>query len=648
MLIRGVRWDENFEFAQAKIGAVPYDDAHPLRQYTLAAYNIQFYSSALILKINDDPVFLCGFRSLLFILATVLPVFMLGAWISLRTWIGHAAAVFILMGVHLEFDGVYPQFIWPGMFSNGHVGMGYVLIFAGALAAGHLRIAGLLLGLMPAVHLGQMPPAALLAIGYAVRWFCAGIAFCLVFYVVQQQFVLPPVTVGPYFSESDIDAVWQGRISSGRDMHRSLPSGNIHLVTVATPIVSIGGRRLLRRRESDLETPWFWLTVYTHCVILISYTTMALHHLILYQIAPASILLVAVTSALFSGMCWFVFENHRSPSTRQRVILTAISAVFACAVLGIGVKAGGEIPYLLLGWLPYRLMNHLAPLLLVMGITLVGEVATAQSERSNFVPFLLPAFLLFDLGKPLYSMVFGESIYPRYLFHNDSVFFAVVGAAVSILLYDFRGDKYVSIVFAGMIVVATGALAIVHQFGAACFVAGGLGAFVVLRSPLTLPRAGARIAAYALGALVLVATMENEYGYRRHLPIGDFESEVARILDAEGKPDALVAARPDQILFQAQTSHPMISDMATEFHASYRPSLGPSVQKLYEDVYGIWFEERDSMPPSWKSVWNERTPSEWSALSALYDFEYLVVPNDVRPQETLVLRGELDSLYRIP
>ena len=121
IVLRGVQWDENYEFAQAMLGKVVYDDAHPLRQYTLSAYNLQLYSSALILHLNDNPIWLCGFRNFLFIASTVLPVFLLGTWLSGRSWVGHAATILFLMGIHLEFDGIYPQFIWPGMFSNGHV-----------------------------------------------------------------------------------------------------------------------------------------------------------------------------------------------------------------------------------------------------------------------------------------------------------------------------------------------------------------------------------------------------------------------------------------------------------------------------------------------------------------------------------------------
>lgn len=470
-------------------GIVPYDDGHPLRQYTLAAYNLQFYSSAFILKSNDDPVFLYGFRSLLFNLSTVLPVFMLGAWTSLRTWVGHAAVLFILMGTHLEFDGVYPQFVWPGMFSNGHIGMGYVLIFAGALAAGHLRSAGLLLVLMPAIHLGQMPTAGLLAVCYAVRcmvqadfeplknavrWFCVGVGFCLLFYLAQQQFVLPPVTEGAYYSESNVDSVWQGRISSGRDIHRSFSTGNIHLVTVATLIISLGGLWSLRRRESLLEAAWLWLSVYAHCVILIVYSIMALHSLILYGVSLTPIFLVILASAVFSVTCRFVFERHKSksmPLLRQRTFFFVVVVILSSAVLAIVTIADGSVPYLLLGWLPYRLMNHLAPILLIMSVILVRDTATSPSKRSNVVPYLLAALLLFHLAKPLYPFVFGESFYSRYLFHNDSVFFVLVGAVATL-----------------------------HQFGAACFTAGAIGVYGLLRSPLTLSRADSRTALYALGA----------------------------------------------------------------------------------------------------------------------------------------------------
>lgn len=607
VFIRGVRWDEDYEFAQAMTGLVPYDDGHPLRQYTLAAYNLQFYASALLLKFTDSPLLFNGLRNLLFNLATVLPAFMLGTWLSRRAWIGHVAVVFILMGIHLQFDGVYPQFIWPGMFSNGHIGTGYALLFAGCLAARHHRIAGLLLGLMPMIHLGQFPPAGLLALLYtlhcyrnadripiknAVIGFITGIVCCAIFYLIQQQSALPLVTDGPYFAQGDISAIWQGRMASGRDMHRSLPTGNIHLIAFATVLIALLGWFRLRNHDARIASPWSWLSVYALSIIGLVYSIALIHFLL--------------------------------------------------------QRADADIPYLLLGWLPYRLLNNLAPILLVMCLTLIAN-ATAQSpKRPNRLVYLIPALLVFQLAKPLYPFITGEALYFRYLWHNDSLCFILVGAASGALAYHSENDRPISVPSAVAIFVATGLLALTHQFGAACFLLGGLLTLVLQTRNADWSSMKKAIPVYTLSALVLLALMVDECRNREHLPIGDFEQQLTRILNDEGKPNALIAARPDQVLLQAQTGHPIFTDMATEFHASYRPALGPSIQQMYSDVYGITFMPTSRPAQSWQSIWTTRFTSEWTALRDKYGIEFLVTPNDVRPQLPLVFEGDLDSLYRIP
>ncbi len=594
---RGVQWDENYEFAQAMIGQVPYDDAHPLRQYTLAAYNLQFYSSALILLINENPIWLCGFRNALFIASTVLPIFLLGSWISGRTLVGHAATVLFLMGIHIEFDGVYPQFLWPGMFSNGHVGIAYVLIYAGLLARGHLRWAGLLLGLMPAIHLGQMPPALVLAgcyalhcawtrhwcpLKHAVAYFSIGMVFCAFFYAFQQTFVLPPVTDGPYFSEAPIEPIWQGHVAT-RDMHRAIPTGNIHIVTIAFLCISIGGWRHLSKVKSPQALCWGWLSLYGYAVIAIVYSISTVH--------------------LF-------MEN--------------------------------DIPYLLIGWLPYRLLNHLAPLLVVMAVSLIGALASDKNLSS--LALFLPLAFLFELLKPLYPHLIGDSLAGRYFTQNDSLFFALIAwSGVSLLFNTFTSRKIIALLLGITFLFITR-----HQFGAAVFLVAGLSAYALLHLPRTPSSKWITSVSYALGALVILSILYQSYQHRAHLPVGQFEHDIVALLEAEGQPDALIAGPPAQVLLQAQTGHPIFTDMATEFHASYRPSLAPSVQKMYEDVYGIWFEQRDTVPFSWHTVWNKRNPEEWYILKERYNIQYLIAHDDVQPQLEKILEGDGKTLYRMP
>ena len=596
LVIRGVRWDENYEFAQAMTGLVPYDDAHPLRQYTLAAYNLQFYSSALILLISENPIWLNGFRNMLFIACTVLPPFMLGTWLSRNAWIGHATAVFVLLGVHLEFDGAYPQFIWPGMFSNGHVGVGYMLIFAGCLAAGHVRCAGLLLGLAPAIHLGQIPPALALAGLYAIRcvymkdyaplknavvYFGVGILCCIVFYAIQQRFALPPVTDGPYYSDADARAIWQGRIVS-HDMHRQIPYGNVHIVTVATLLIGwVGGFRL-RSDKSALMSCWLWLTVYATCVIATTYAIMAAHYLL-----------------------------------------------------------GPDVPYLLLGWLPYRLLNHLPPILIVMALTTLAGIKKPDDSFNVISVFFVGACLVFAVCKPILPHLLGDDLYSRYFFHNDLLLFALIGATAGVL--SVREKRAVA-----LFLIAWAWLAFVHRYGAAITLASALLAVALIRNGSSSLFSFSRMATVPIVIVVLTAILWPESRNRTHLPVGEFEASTATLLHDRGDGDALIVAHPQQVLLQAQTGHPVFADMATEFHASYRPSLGPSVQAMYDDVYGIWFEERLFPPPGWQAAWTARTPEQWAGIRDRWNIEYLIAPSTVEIQLEPLLTGDLDTLYALP
>lgn len=352
---------------------------------------------------------------------------------------------------------------------------------------------------------------------------------------------------------------------------------------------------MLRERESELEKVWARVTVYSVCVVAATYSISAIH---------------------FSISNWGLLN--------------------------------GEIPYLLLGWLPYRLLNHLAPLLLVMSLALVVECSKKQDATPGLHVWAVPAIFFAALLKPFLANIVGESLYERYFLNNDGLFFVLTGCALGVLLLGSNGRTRV---LCGIgLLVAVAVLASAHQFGAAVVMSGIAIALLLSRPNWNFRVEVVRAATYGLGGLLLFVILWTQFESKRHLPIGNFEAELTRVLAEAGESDAMIVARPDQVLLQAQTGHPVFADMAIEYHGSYRPSLGPSIQKMYEDVYGIWFEEREETPISWESVWGERGAAEWKALGETYDFRYVVAPIGVELDSGLevVLKGELDRLYRIP
>ena len=616
LALRGIRWDEDLEFAQAMTGLVPYPDGHPLPQYTRAAYNAQFYSTALLLWLTRSDAVVCGFRNLLFIVSTVLPMYMLAATLSRRVSVGCIATALFLAGIHLEFDGSYPQFLWPGMFSNGHIGVGYTLIVLALFAGGYARAAALAVGLMPCIHLGQMAPMLLLGGAYTIAlwwigslatlrkilpWFFGGLAVCLVFLLIQRSFVLPPPDSGPYAARGDVQAIWEGRLG-GDDMHRSIPVGNSHVV--AGGILLLGLMAFAAWPASLLrDSTWRWVLAYALCVLAVVYGIIAIH---------------------------LIARQHT--------------------------------PYLLLGWLPYRLSNHLSPILIaaVISILLAPKKAARLATSGSLA---LAASLAFILIKDRTGALIGENFYSRYLKTTDSVFFFLYGAALGLLFLAAK-DWYVENPkkyrrrFMGVLAVNVAgivALCAVHQFGAACVTVGWLSMVALTWIPrLSQPSAsmtqrilGSHALCLTLGALLVTSILWSEYTNREHLPVGAFEEKVADYLDEQGDTTALLVAGPHQLLLQAQTGHPVMADMATSFHSSYMPSLGPSIQGMLEPIYGIRLERpaEDPAPASWTEVWEARSSREWRELGDHFSFKYVIAPRELELDLRLLFVGSNDALY---
>jgi hypothetical protein len=597
-------------------GLVPYPDGHPLPQYTRAAYNLQFYSTALLLWLTRSDAVVCGFRNLLFILSTVLPMYMLTATLSRRVSVGCIATALFLAGIHLEFDGSYPQFLWPGMFSNGHIGIGYTLIVLALFAGGYTRAAALAVGLMPCIHLGQMAPMLLLGGVYAIAlwrigslgtlrkilpWFFGGLAVCLIFLLIQRSFVLPPPDSGPYAARGDVQAIWEGRLG-GDDMHRSIPVGNSHIV--AGGLLLLGLMAIAAWPAGLLrDSAWRWVLAYALCVLAVVYGIIVLH------------------------LMW-----------RQHT------------------------PYLVLGWLPYRLSNHLSPILIaaVVSILLAPKKATRLAASGSCV---LVASLAFILIKDHTGALIGENFYSRYLKTTDSVFFFLYGAALALLFlaakdwYAESPKKYRRRFMGILAVNAAGiaALCAVHQFGAACVTVGWIAMLTLARIPqLSLPSAamtrrvlGSHALCVTLGALLVTSILWSEHTNREHLPVGVFERKVVDYLDEQGDTTALLVGGPYQLLLQAQTGHPVMADMATSFHSSYMPSLGPSIQGMLEPIYGIRLERTAEAPAlaSWEEVWEARSSREWRELGEKFSFKYVIAPRELEINLRLLLVGPNDAFY---
>ena len=96
VVVRGVRWDETFEWAQTLIGAVEYPGAHPFNRYIRTVFTVQHFISAALLWLTHSEVVVNGLRNVAYLALGVTPIFLLTTLLSRRAMIGHIAVVLAL------------------------------------------------------------------------------------------------------------------------------------------------------------------------------------------------------------------------------------------------------------------------------------------------------------------------------------------------------------------------------------------------------------------------------------------------------------------------------------------------------------------------------------------------------------------------
>lgn len=594
--LRGVRWDEDYEFAQAIARVVPYPEGHPLFRYVRGLYSIQSYGAAALLLVTKSPGVVCGVRNVVFLAATVLPAFFIVASLTRRVAWGHVGAAIILLGTHLSFYSTYPQFVWPHMYSNGHIGTGYALLSACALWAGCTSLGFFLVGLMPCVHLGQWPPVLAFTLLYtlwrvhregrqwpwraALIWGAAGLGISACVWFAILPFAVPDPAGGPYYSAASADAVWRGYMERFAP-HRAIPWDTGHIPLVALPLLAVAA---WWQRRKDVAAACYW-------------------------------------GVLVYGIC---------------------IAAIVWAIMAVQMAMGPRVPYVLITWMPYRLMNHVPPLLLFLSVAVLAENLSGKSSGA----FLPIAALCYGIAAPWFEALTGHAFYARYLADGAGVFFGLCGGAWGTLARGLRGDKRFFVPWLAASFAAWAALSYTHQFGAAC-AAAGAGACASWAP-------GRRFAPAALAVAIAMLTTctltYRQWHAREHLAVTPFEQRVAAYLDAQGQPDALLVASYEQETLQARTGHPIMADMATITWIAYKPSLGPAMDKMYGDIWGIHFAAAPDAEAGkkWFERWATRPNAEWQRLHDIYAFAYVVAPNFIALDLPRVVEGADRSLYHIP
>ncbi|MFM1922143.1 MAG: hypothetical protein RLZZ303_3777 [Candidatus Hydrogenedentota bacterium] len=574
--LRGVRWDENFEFAQVLAGRVIYDEGHPLPLYLSKALSLQPHLITEMLRLGCPELALNALRNVLYLCASVIPAFLFGAALGRQACWGHFAAVAVLQGWLLEFDGSYPHDPWPTLYSNGHVGTGWALLCLYLLVRRVWFWAILCCALMPALHVGQSLPLGILCAVWGGRAMLQG-------ELHFRRHALPALALAAL--------VWGWLL------------WRMQGISVAPPPAELSPQRDLYRIFVALHDP---------------------HRQLPGVLAHVAALLCLAQAAL----AWLI---ERDENARRLYGGVALYALLVCLLVYpialLHAALGTERVSALLVWMPYRLINQLAPLWLAVSIGMLTRV------QLGWLPLL--AALALSTARPLLQVPLPAEWFTRYLFAGEAFPLLLAGAALAFHAARAWPAAIVPLVAFLM-------LAPLHQFGAACLAAGALLATACLfieKSRAAMPTGQPVLLVSLLCTVALVSSASNQYRHWEHLPRSAADRHLRNV-----SVRAPLVAPPDTYALQARTGLSVLADAATASFVTYVPEAGPSIALLHERLYGMTFEAGAAGPP-WQEVWSARGPEEWHSIAEETGARYLLAPGDLAVQLPVLEHFGDEAIY---
>jgi hypothetical protein len=595
VLVRGVRWEEGYERAQVLLGITPYPEGHPHHRWVFNGFSIHYYATGALLWLTESAALICGGRQFLATLAIHLPIFGVTWLLTRRMGPVHLALVLSFAGADVFFQSYMPISPWATKATSGIMGMGWAFAVLLALAAERWRMAGILFGLMPLIHLGQWPMILLTAItsGVWLWWHgeraalkqfvaCAaiGLAITVVFAIAQRPFLVPDPVVGAYHAETDGHAIW-AEYTTNEDMHRK-------------------------------RTEWPRFGLFGHSVI-----------------GLAGFLVLALP---------VVLRAWKSPTQRGPVLVLFTYAALSTAAIAfawtVHALMDTDVPYIVVSWMPYRLVIHVAMLLMA------AMCAWSAGRGGALVALVSLAWLA---AIPLWPHVIDPELAARYFATPETTLFLLAGASILGLWRDMEVVSQFRRAWLLVLVVGLLALAWYHKVAAASVLCGLVlalaGDRIVWKT--WMPRAGG-IAAYGLGALALIHVFAGQWRMREHLPVSPFEAEMAKYLAEHSAPSDMVLTTLEEH-WQMVLNRPVVATFETRQFMSYMKSIAATTDKLFADLYGV----KDGRWYDW-DLWQRRTEAEWRALGNAYGFRY-VVSKDFHPLHLPIrLQGEGLVLYEVP
>jgi hypothetical protein len=605
--LQGVRWEENWERVMMIIGMTPYPDQHPYYQYTFTAMPPHYVLTAFFARMFPAPALICGFWNAVFLACATVPVYLLATLATGRSIWGHFTAFLMLLNILANFGPYYPIDVWPARNTLGQFGFGLALCILFLFAGRKRRTAFLLTGLMPAIHIGIFPASLAFAGMYGIwtgvrygkkelialtGWLSCGLAIAAAWWAWRHYaYAPPPVTDPPWNAPGNWHEIWK-RYTWTHDVHRGFPRfgppGHIFAMGGTALLTGAAAVRLEMRRRR-FPGPFTWYLIFACCA-----------------------------GGIAAG----------------------------CGL--VNFLSGEETPFLIIAWIPYRLLNFVPVLAVVLIAGLLGSDAHIRNRQPGFTLAVIAALLV--LAQPvLYHMLPGI-IQQRYTGAPENLTWLLAGFGAGTAFISLHGDRHFRRCWLLMASAAFVCFACYHQFGAAVILAGALAALGLPWIYRVTGCAGKNHAIMPALLTVLLLTgmagiLFNQWRHRDHLPGDPFDAKVTRYLAEKGEENAMILGPHHIIHLQERIGHPFLVTYETAHLLSYTPHTAPALAAMYEEIFdirfgGIW---------SWRlDAWEQHSTEKWRELGARWGFSHVLCPHGYSLDLPAVLAGENWTLYAVP
>jgi hypothetical protein len=604
LVVNGPLLDEAAIAGQVLAGNVAYPAGHPTAMQYRHAPSLSYQLAGWQSRLTPSPWTVSAGRNVLFLFLSAFVPYAIVVVCTRRPAFGHAAAALTLSETACSAVGIYLMWVFPSVYSSGHVGI-HVAVLAIVLAvAGAARLGGFLAGILPVLH-GPMALVAwpVLALGLFGRR-------------VRARPLLAGGAAGLLVSAIAAAAIWRATLGD-----------------VAPPPY-----------EPGTDGP----------VVLRTFTETTDPH---RQPLPLRSALVVLGPVAFAAFALVIARRHDDDGL-DRGAAAAVIGVGAVAwtwALGTRLAQGalGGLPAPVLLAMPGRFAN--VAMLLVIPLAVV-VIATTAPRRGVF------AVLCGLVACELAMLWIDRHIAFTYLLY------AIIGAALGTALEGPVTPLVRRAAIVGALAVALATVAVLdldwlRLAGAFyAFVVAGL-ASQAARTGRDGPWTS--VVLPALCFAVAVSQLHDPHlanawdlGVERQSPD---ETALAAWLAAHAEPgDMLVAPLIPQTLLPPKTGHPVLMDVVTLTNMAYVPSTAGAIGRIVRDVYDVDYASPDAVralrgpdgmlrptSPVWMEAWARRSCADWVALGRRYAARFVVAPASVSLHLPVVWSGVAWRLHRI-